>query len=78
MSDERNAAEPPAASGGSLAKGWLYETLERVSSEVNSWSLDKRRIMAELLPEPHRTTAITRLAEIGSGMPNMGSELGSK
>ena len=70
--------EPSGASGGSLAKGWFYETLERMSSEVNSWSLDKRRLMAEMLPEPHRTEEVARIAEIGSGMPNMGSELGSK
>ena len=78
MSDEKDTAEPSGASGGSLAKGWLAETLERVSGEVNSWSLDKRRLMAEMLPEPHRTRAILRIAEVGSGTTNVGSELGSK
>jgi len=78
MSESNDNAEPSGASGGSLANGWLAETLARVSGEVNSWSLDKRRLIAEMLPEPHRTNAITRIAEIGSGTMDMGSELGSK
>jgi hypothetical protein len=70
--------EPSAPSRGSLANGWLAETLGRVSGEVNSWSLDKRRLMAEMLSEPHRTEEIMRLSEIGKRTQNMGSELGSK
>ena len=78
MADKQEQAEQSGASGGSLAKGWLSETLWRVSVEVATWSPDKRRLMAEMLPEPHRTEEIMRLSEIGKRTPNMGSELGSK
>jgi hypothetical protein len=78
MTDKQEQAEQSGASGGSLAKGWLSETLERVSAEVSAWSPDKRRLMAEMLPEPHRTEEIMRLSEMGKKTPNMGRELGSK
>ena len=37
MTDEKNAAEPSGASGGSLSTGWVIETCETWNGERHWW-----------------------------------------